>query len=67
MSNNIDLKKAISQRIQAFASQRLRQSALALFAAIGYTSDRTVETRSVQEFREQRRKTASSPGGPSSV
>lgn len=53
MSNNIDLKKAISQRIQAFASQRLRQSALALFAALGYTSDRTVETRSVQDFREQ--------------
>ncbi|MDO8787520.1 MAG: TaqI-like C-terminal specificity domain-containing protein [Sulfuritalea sp.] len=53
MSNNIDLKKAISQRIQAFASQRLRQSALALFAALGYTSDRTVEMRSVQDFREQ--------------
>ena len=53
MSNNIDLKKAISQRIQAFASQRLRKSALALFAALGYTSDRTVETRSVLDFREQ--------------
>lgn len=53
MSNNIELKQAISQRVQAFASQRLRQSALALFAALGYTSDRTVETRSVQNFREQ--------------
>lgn len=53
MSNNIDLKKAISQCIQAFANQRLRQSALALFAALGYTSDRTVETRSVQDFCEQ--------------
>lgn len=53
MSNNKELKQAISQRIQAFASQRLRQSALALYAALGYTSDRTVETRSVQDFREQ--------------
>jgi adenine-specific DNA-methyltransferase len=53
MSNNKELKQAISQRIQAFASQRLRQSALALYAALGYTSDRTVETRTVQDFREQ--------------
>lgn len=53
MSNNIELEKVLRQRIQAFASQRLRQSALALFAALGYTSDRTVETRSVQDFRVQ--------------
>jgi hypothetical protein len=33
MSNNKELKQAISQRIQAFASQRLRQSALALLRA----------------------------------
>lgn len=53
MSNNIELKQAISQRIQVFASQPLRQSALALFATLGYTSDRTVETHSVKDFREQ--------------
>ena len=53
MSNNIELKKTISRCIQAFANQRLRQSALELFAALGYTSDRTVQTRSVQDFREQ--------------
>ena len=53
MSNNVELKKAISQRILAFASQPLRQAALKLFEGLGYTSDRTVETRSVQEFREQ--------------
>lgn len=53
MSNNTQLKQSISQRIQAFADQGLRQSALALFAAIGYKSDRTIETRSVQDFRDQ--------------
>jgi len=53
MSNNIDLKQSISQRVQSFADQPLRQSALALFAILGYTSDRTVETRSVQDFRDQ--------------
>lgn len=49
----MELKQAIGQRVQAFVNQRLRQSALALFAALGYASDRTVETRSVQDFREQ--------------
>lgn len=53
MSNNVELKKAISQRVLAFASQPLRQAALKLFEGLGYTSDRTVETRTVQEFREQ--------------
>lgn len=53
MSNNIDLRQSITQRIQAFADQPLRQSALALFAILGYTSDRTVVTRSVQDFCEQ--------------
>lgn len=53
MTNNIELKLSISQQVQAFANQPLRRSALALFAALGYTSDRTVETRSVQEFRDQ--------------
>jgi hypothetical protein len=53
MSNNINLKQSISQCIQAFLGQSLRQSALALFATLGYTSDRTVETPSVRDFREQ--------------
>lgn len=53
MSNNTQLKQSISQRIQAFADQALRQSALALFSALGYKSDRTIETRSVQDFRDQ--------------
>ena len=53
MSNNVDLKRTISQRVSDFASQPLRMSALKLFAAIGYTSDRTIETRSLREFREQ--------------
>lgn len=53
MSNNTQLKQSISQHIQAFADQTLRQSALALFSAIGYKSDRTIETRSVQDFRDQ--------------
>jgi len=53
MSNNTELKQNISQCIQAFADQALRQSALALFSAIGYKSDRAIETRSVQDFRDQ--------------
>lgn len=53
MSNNIELKQSVNQHIQAFSHQPLRQSALALFSSLGYTSDRTVETRSVQDFREQ--------------
>ncbi len=50
MSNNTPLKQAISQRIQTFASQPLRPSALALFATLGYGSDRTVQTQSVEDF-----------------
>ncbi len=53
MSNNVELKQAISQRIQAFANPSLRKAALSLFAALGYESDRTVETQSVEEFRAQ--------------
>lgn len=53
MSNNTELRQSISQCILAFAAQPLRQSALSLFAALGYTSDRTIETRSVQDFRDQ--------------
>jgi adenine-specific DNA-methyltransferase len=53
MSNNTQLKQSISQLIHVFADQPLRQSALALFSALGYTSDRTVETRSVQDFLAQ--------------
>jgi adenine-specific DNA-methyltransferase len=51
--NNAELKVTIRQCIQAFSSQPLRKAALSLFAALGYESDRTVETRSVQDFREQ--------------
>lgn len=53
MSNSTQLKQAISQHIQNFSSQPLRQAALSLFATLGYESDRTVETPSVAEFREQ--------------
>ncbi|MBS3935405.1 MAG: Eco57I restriction-modification methylase domain-containing protein [Sulfuritalea sp.] len=53
MSNNVELKQAISQRIQAFADHPLRKGALSLFAALGYESDRTVETHSVADFRAQ--------------
>jgi adenine-specific DNA-methyltransferase len=53
MSNNAELKQAISQRIQAFADQPLRKAALSLFAALGYESDRTVKIQSVAEFRTQ--------------
>jgi len=53
MSNNTQLKQSISHRIQEFASQPLRNAALSLFSLLGYKSDRTVETRSVAEFRAQ--------------
>lgn len=53
MSNNTHLKQAISQRIQAFATQPLRQAALSLFTTLDYESDRTMETPSVAEFRTQ--------------
>jgi type I restriction-modification system DNA methylase subunit len=53
MTNNTELKQRIDQQIQSFAQRPLRQTALSLFSALGYTSDRTVETRSVQDFREQ--------------
>ena len=53
MSNSTQLKQAISQHIQNFSNQPLRQAALSLFATLGYESDRTVETPSVAEFRAQ--------------
>jgi len=53
MSNNTERKLAIGQHIQAFANQPLRKAALSLFAALGYQSDRTVETQSVADFRAQ--------------
>jgi adenine-specific DNA-methyltransferase len=53
MSNSTQLKQAISQRVHNFSSQPLRQAALSLFATLGYESNRTVETPSVAEFREQ--------------
>lgn len=53
MANNTELKQRIDQRIQAFANQSLRKAALSLFSALGYESDRTVETTSVADFRAQ--------------
>ena len=53
MPNNIELKQTIGQRIQSFASQPLRKAALSLFATLGYESDRTVETKSLADFRAQ--------------
>jgi adenine-specific DNA-methyltransferase len=53
MPNNLELKQHVSQRIRAFAAEPLRRAALSLFSTIGYESDRTVETRSVADFREQ--------------
>lgn len=53
MSNSTQLKQAISQHVQNFSSQPLRQAALSLFATLGYESDRTIETPSVAEFRAQ--------------
>ncbi len=53
MSNSTQMKQAISQHIQKFSSQPLRQAALSLFSTLGYASDRTVETPSVAEFRVQ--------------
>lgn len=53
MSNNTELKLTISQRIQAFASQPLRDAALALFATLGYRSDKTIVTESVTDFCQQ--------------
>lgn len=53
MPTNIELKKVIGQHVQAFSAQSLRRSALAFLAALGYTSERTIETASVQDFCEQ--------------
>jgi len=53
MSNNVELKKTISQRVLAFASQPLRQAALKLFEGLGYTSDRTLETRYGDDIGDQ--------------
>lgn len=51
--NNAELKQAISDSIQTFSSQPIRKAALGFFATLGYESERTVETRSVQDFRNQ--------------
>lgn len=53
MSNSAELKQAISQHIRSFTTQSLRKAALSLFAALGYQSDRTLETKSVADFRAQ--------------
>jgi adenine-specific DNA-methyltransferase len=53
MSNNTILKTEIGQRVQAFAQGPLRQSALALLLSLGYQSDRTVQTPTLHDFRQQ--------------
>lgn len=53
MNNDTDFKQAICQSIKKFHDQPLRKASLELFATLGYESDRTVETRSVEDFREQ--------------
>ncbi len=49
---NPALSQAIGPRIQAFATQPLREAALALFSTLGYVSDRTLESGSVAAFRQ---------------
>lgn len=49
----IDQKKEIQNAIQAFIDQPLKKSALDLFAALGYKSDRTIEIDSIEDFCEQ--------------
>jgi type I restriction-modification system DNA methylase subunit len=53
MPSNPELKQRIGQSIQAFATEPLRRAALSLFSTIGYESERTLETHSVADFREQ--------------
>ncbi len=53
MNNDTEFKQAISQSIQKLHNEPLRKAALELFATLGYKSDRTVETRSVHDFRDQ--------------
>jgi adenine-specific DNA-methyltransferase len=53
MPSSPEFKQRISERIQAFATQPLRKASLSLFSAIGYKSDRTLQTRSVADFRAQ--------------
>jgi adenine-specific DNA-methyltransferase len=53
MPSSPELKQRISDCIQAFATQPLRKASLALYSAIGYKSDRTLQTQSVADFRSQ--------------
>jgi hypothetical protein len=47
MPSSPEFKQRISERIQAFATQPLRKASLLLFSAIGYKSDRTLQTSTV--------------------
>lgn len=49
MSNNTELKHAISQTLQAWAGQPLVPGAVALLAALGYRSDKTADLGSDAE------------------
>ena len=53
MPSNPELKQRIGQSIQAFATHPLRKAALSLFSTLGYQSDRTMQSKSVADFREQ--------------
>ena len=53
MPSSPEFKQRISERVQAFATQPLRKASLLLFSALGYKSDRTLQTRSVADFRAQ--------------
>lgn len=52
MPSNAETKQALRQHIQSFAALPLRNAAQSLFAALGYKSDRTIETHSLADFRE---------------
>jgi adenine-specific DNA-methyltransferase len=53
MTNDTKLKQTIYQKIQEFGGLPLRKAALELFETLGYKSDKTIETNSVQAFRDQ--------------
>ena len=50
---DVHQKKAIQTAIQAFTVQPLHEAATALFARLGYQSDRTIAIDSVDAFCQQ--------------
>lgn len=53
MSNNTELKLAISQRIQAFSHKPFKDAASAFLNQLGYHSEKTFFTTSVEDFCQQ--------------